>query len=251
VLGGLQPDKLGLVIHGADDGFAGRFLWFWPDPVGGYRLQQEGVDGSRQLVALRQLSLLTLTRNESGSPAPGYLPLSQAAAARFESYVADVRARARTASGLLAGTLGKAPGHVLRLAAVLEYLAWSQLLWRQEPSEIGESAMRSAIGLVDGYFIPMAQRVFGEAAIPQEDQLAMELARWIARTKPALFNARETRRRIRGALSESKVMHQACEVLTTACWIRPVRKSSENSAGRTPSNFEVNPLLLAERKAAE
>ena len=38
VLGGLQPDKLGLVIHGADDGFAGRFLWFWPDPAPGYHL---------------------------------------------------------------------------------------------------------------------------------------------------------------------------------------------------------------------
>jgi hypothetical protein len=111
--------------------------------------------------------------------------------------------------------------------------------------------MSSAIGLVDRYFVPMAQRVFGEATIPPEEQLGIELARWIARTKPAQFNARETRRRIRGALSDSKAMHQACEALTAAGWIRPARKSSENSAGRTPSNFEVNPLLLAGWKAAE
>jgi len=90
-----------------------------------------------------------------------------------------------------------------------------------------------------------------EAAIPQEDRLGMELARWVARTTPALFNARETRRRIWGTPSDSKGMHQACDVLTPACWTRLVRKSSETTAGRTPSNLEVNPLLLANRKAAE
>ncbi len=251
VLGGLQPDKLGLVISGADDGFAGRFLWFWPDPAPGYRLQQKAVEGLSQLTALRQLSMLTIAKREGGSATPGYLPLSQAAAAHFEAYVADVRKRARGASGLLAGTLGKAPGHVLRLALVLEYLAWSEALWRQEPAQIGETAMLAAIGLVDGYLIPMAQRVFGEAAIPEEDRLGMELARWIMRTNPAQFNARETRRAIRGPLHDAKAMQQACEVLRQAGWIRPVGRSSGASTGRLPTNYEVNPALLKEAQSYE
>jgi hypothetical protein len=251
VLGGLQPDRLSLVISGADDGFAGRFLWFWPDPTPGYRLQQKAVDGLSQLTALRQLSMLILPKREDGSSGPGYLPLSQSAAAYFETYVADVRSRARGATGLLAGTLGKAPGHVLRLSLVLEYLAWSEALFRQEPAQIGESAMLAAIGLVDGYFVPMAQRVFGEAAIPEEDRLGMELARWIARIKPKQFNARDTRRTIRGPLHDPKAMQQACAVLTLASWIRPTGRSAGSSVGRLPANYEVNPALLVEAKPHE
>jgi hypothetical protein len=231
VLGGLQPDKLGLVIQGADDGFAGRFLWFWPDPSEGYRLQQEPVDGSRQLIAMRQLSLLMPVKKDDGSCGPGYLALGASAAAHFERYVAEVRARARSASGLFAGTLGKAPGHVLRLSMVLEYLLWSQGMWRSEPAQISEVSVLASIGLVDRYFVPMAQRVFGEAAIPQEDQLAMELARWIVRTKLRQFNARETRRTIRGVLHDPKAMQQACEVLQQAAWIRPAMKRPPSSVG--------------------
>jgi hypothetical protein len=163
--------------------------------------------------------------------------------------VADVRSWARGATGLFAGTLGKAPGHVLRLAMVLEYLSWSQLLWQREPSEISASALQGAIRLIDSYFIPMAQRVFGEAAIPLEDQLGMELARWIIRADPKIFNARETRRKIRGSLSDSKAMQQACDALSHAGWIRPMRRNPEPGAGRTPLNFEVNPKLRSEVKA--
>ncbi len=67
----------------------------------------------------------------------------------------------------------------------------------------------------------MAQRVFGEAANPEEDRLVMELARWIARTKLAQFKAPETRRAIRGPLHDPKAMRQACEVLKQAGWVRP------------------------------
>ncbi len=38
VLGGVQPDKLSLITGGADDGFAARFLWSWPEPVRGFVL---------------------------------------------------------------------------------------------------------------------------------------------------------------------------------------------------------------------
>jgi hypothetical protein len=108
----------------------------------------------------------------------------------------------------------------------------------------------TAIGLIDGYFLPMARRVFGEAAIPEEERQAMELARWISEIKPERFNARETRRQIGGSLREAKHMSQACEVLTQAGWIRPVPGRSNTGGGRTPSDYEVNPALLAKAKAA-
>jgi hypothetical protein len=177
--------------------------------------------------------------------------LSDAAAAHFEGYVVQARLRAKEATGLLAGAWGKVSGYVLRLALVLEYLSWSEAGFRAEPLRIGETAMLWAIGLIDGYFMPMARRVFGEAAIPEEERRAMELARWIVEARPERFNARETRRQIGGSLRDSKPMSQACEVLAQAGWIRPVAARSGTGGGRTPSDYEVNPALLTELKQHE
>ena len=250
ILGGVQPDKLHLITGGDDDGFAARFLWCWPEPVSGFRLARDPISGSAQEEALRRLSTLGMIRAADQSLEPGYVPLSDTAAASFESYVAQVKPRANAASGLLAGALGKVSAHVLRLALVLEYLGWSEAPFRMEPAKIGETAMLSAIGLVDGYFLPMARRVFGEAAIPEEDRRAMELARWIAETMPARLNARKTRRQIGGLLRDAKPMTQACEILTQAGWIRPVAAPPNSSGGRTPSDYEVNPRLFVSAEAA-
>jgi hypothetical protein len=250
VLGGVQPDKLHLITGGDDDGFAARFLWAWPEPVSGFRLAKDKIDQAPQEEALRRLHALAMARTGDKSTQPSHVPLSQAAAAHFETYGAHVRGRAKSVSGLLAGALGKVTGNVLRLALVLEYLSWSEEGFRPEPLKIGETAMLSAIGLVDDYFLPMARRVLGEAAIPEEERRAMELARWVAQTKPARFNARKARRAIGGMLREAKHMTQACEVLTQAGWIRPVAVASNASGGRTASDYEVNPALLVRAEAA-
>ena len=134
VLGGVQPDKLSLITGGADDGFAARFLWCWPEPVSGFRLAREPVNGQRQEEALQRLHALSMPQDHEGSRQPGYVPLSEAAAAHFERYVAETKARANAASGMLSGSLGKVPGHVLRLALVLEYLGWCEAPFRSEPS---------------------------------------------------------------------------------------------------------------------
>ena len=250
VLGGVQPDKLHLITGGDDDGFAARFLWCWPEPVSGFRLARDKVDGGAQEAAFQRLHHLGMAQAEDGSVQPSHVPLSEAAAAQFEAYVVESKVRAKSASGLLNGALGKVPAHVLRLALVLEYLGWSEAGFRREPVKIGETAMLGAIGLVDGYFLPMARRVFGEAAIPEQDRRAMLLARWIDETKPARFNARETRRSMGGPLRDPKHMEQACEALAQAGWIRPAGVRSGLRAGRTSSDYEVNPALLLSREAA-
>jgi hypothetical protein len=243
VLGGIQPDKLRLVTGGLDDGLAARFLWAWPDPVTDFRLQREAIGNEDQLIALRSLQLLSLRRVNEGKLEPRYVPLSEEAAALFETYVAELKER--DVSGFLAGTVGKAPGHVLRLALILEYLRWSQFPYREpEPESICQQALSGATHIVDGYFLPMAQRAFGEAAIPEDDRLAMELARWIAREKPQHFNGRKTRRKLLGSLREAKAMDRACEVLVEANWIRPVERAAQPGKGRPALNFDVNPALL-------
>jgi hypothetical protein len=250
VLGGIQPDKLPSVTGGADDGFASRFLWFWPDPVLGFRLHRKPIDSTQPLLALRRLHGLSLRSDEDGKLQPVYVPLSEAAGALLENYANEARRQALEATGPLAGVLSKAPGYALRLALVLEYLAWAGSMQFEEPRSIGESTLEAAIGLIDGYFLPMAQRVLGEAAIPEEDQRAMVLARWIMRERPRRFNARQIRRGIGGVLRDSKSMNQACEVLTQAGWIRPITKPTGGAGGRSPSDYEVNPILFSEARAA-
>jgi hypothetical protein len=248
VLGGIQPDKLALIIGGSDDGFAARHLWFWPDRLTGFRLQRQPIGNADQLTALRSLHLLSMYRTAEGSLEPRYLPLTEAAATLFESYTAELKAR--DAYGPMQGTVGKAPGHVLRLALIREFLTWSQAPYcRPEPDQISKEAMEDAIHLVEHYFLPMAQRVFGEAAIPEQDRLGMELARWLARERPQRFNAREARRKIGGLLREPKAMEKACEVLAEAGWIRSLQKPSGPGMGRPSTDFLVNPAILVQIKA--
>jgi hypothetical protein len=128
---------------------------------------------------------------------------------------------------------------------IREYLTWSQASGlHPEPETVSNEAMKDAICLMEHYFLPMAQRVFGEAAIPEQDRLGMELARWIAQERPQQFNARATRRKINGSLREPKNMSMACKVLTEANWIRPLQKSGGPGMGRPPTDFLVNPELL-------
>src|SRR4029453_11576156 len=113
-------------------------------------------------------------------------------------------------------TLGKARGHVLRLSSVLEHLWWCGEPDRGEPQEISAKAVASAITLVKDYFIPMAERVYGDAAIPIAERGAMLLVRYLKRNGLKAFNAREVRREIGGVLREPEAMNAACTVLVEA-----------------------------------
>jgi len=94
VLGSIQPDKLPVVTGGADDGFASRFLWMWPDPVEGFTLNREPIDSSNQIEAFRHLFRLEVPKEHQGGRGPGRVELSNEAAHRFENFVRDVKGRA-------------------------------------------------------------------------------------------------------------------------------------------------------------
>ena len=42
--------------------------------------------------------------------------------------------------------------------------------------------MEAATGLMDGYFLPMAARVLGDASVPEDERDARTLAAWIMAT---------------------------------------------------------------------
>jgi hypothetical protein len=244
VLGGVQPDKLGLVLEGPDDGLAARLLWTWPDALPEFRLAREPILETPAAHAFTRLTDLEMVpATPGGTPEPVKLPLVRDAEARLEQFARELAGRGHDASGLLGGALGKARGHALRLSAILEHLWWCAKGGRP-PETTSADAMLVAIALLDGYFIPMAERVFGAACIPVRERAAMVVARHLRRHKLASFNARKLRREIGGVVREASAMEAACAVLVEAGLIRRQSSRSGATSGRPAQNYEVNPLLL-------
>jgi hypothetical protein len=238
VLGGVQPDKLSAIIDGSDDGLASRILWAWPETTPLFSIAREiGTDLHAQN-AFARLTELRMGSDEFGNPAPIQVRLSADAEKALEEFGREMDVRSREASGLFAGSLGKARGHALRLSLVIEYLWWCASATTSEPEQISVAAVNAAAAMMDGYFIPMAERVYGDAAIPTADRVAMVLARHLRKTGASKFNARTTRREIGGVLRDASAMKAACDTLVDDGLIRPDPKQAPT--GRPALNFEVN-----------
>src|SRR5947209_3348802 len=74
--------------------------------------------------AFTRLAELPQAVDAFGQPDPVRVRLTAEAENVLEEFARDVARRAVDATGAFAGALGKARGHVLRLALVLEYLWW-------------------------------------------------------------------------------------------------------------------------------
>jgi hypothetical protein len=170
------------------------------------------------------------------------LKLAPSAEDALEEFGREMAARANEAAGTMAGALGKARGHALRLATVLEYLWWAGEYGGAEPNGIGERAVTAACALLDSYFLPMAERVYGDAAIPAQERHAMALVRHIRRGRLSSFNARRLRREAGGDLRESTIMDGACHALEEAGLIRPVQPKRPG-VGRPSKDYIINPVV--------
>ena len=108
----------------------------------------------------------------------------------------------------------------MRLACVVEHLWWAGDPGAPEPTAISNDAVLAAAGLAEGYFLLMAERVCGDAAIPAAERAAMALVRYLRANGLASFNARDMRREIGGLVREASAMDAACAVLVEAGLIR-------------------------------
>jgi len=242
IFGGIQPDRLHELLGSPDDGLLARFLWAWPNKVPARRPNQKA-DLERATGALSLFYELPLVNGEDGRSRPFCCPLSSEAADLFAEWWEANRTAELT--GPLAGTLGKAPGHVIRLSLVLEHLWWcGDAAVAMPPSSISARAVAAALALVIDYFHPMAARVYGDAAIPERDRLATIIAKWILMTKPKFINARELRRTAGlPGLRESEKVKMALEELVEADWIISSPSRAGDSVGRKRDDYLVNPRL--------
>lgn len=244
MFGGAQPAKLVELMREPDDGLMARICWFWPDPVP-FDLSEAAPGAAEAVDALDRLRQLELAPGTApGEPArPIMVPMTAKARDLIRDFGRAMQTRQSEVGGLMVSTIGKARGLALRLALVLQYLWWAgDPGYAAPPAEISDRATGAACLLVDEYLLPMAERVFGDAATPPEDRNAATLARWIFKTRPEAVNTRELQIRVRlPGLNTAEAIRAACAALVEAGWLTEPRRTG--GVGRPAGTYGVNPAL--------
>jgi hypothetical protein len=241
VCGGIQPDRFASqLLVGDDDGLAARFIYSWPSPKPPRRPSRVP-DYALALAALRRLIELPWE-----PPEPIMLPFTDAAAAALQAFREETAVLERCASGMFLSWLGKLPGFCVRLAVSIEHLAWC---WDDRatppPIEIEEWAVAAAADFLEQYAVPMARRVFGEAALPQRERDARTIGRWLVRQNPLpeTINARDLRRMADGpGIGDADRVNAALDELADAGWVRSA-PTRAGGYGRQRLDWAVNPGL--------
>jgi hypothetical protein len=205
--GSIQPGRLAaLMAADADDGFMARLLMFWPEPVD-LHMTEVAADTEFAVNALDRLRLLEL-RPIDDELCPVIVPLARAAWPLMEAFNRQTAAEKRLSAGLMTSAYGKCRGHALRLALVLELLWWCatdmNVLDPGPPSVISVEAFTAAARLVAEYFMPMAERVYGDAAVNEQDRAASLMARKICQDR---FREVHVRTRLPGAIAAPRQPH--------------------------------------------
>jgi hypothetical protein len=170
--------------------------------------------------------------------------LTDAARNSIESFGREMQERQSTVAGLLCSAIGKARGQALRLSMVLEMMWWcGKDGMTPPPTTISGPAFDTAALLVRDYFIPMAERVYGDAAATPQDRNATTLARWIIRNRPKDVYLRHLQREVRlPGMRKADQIRGAADVLVEADWLRPPSLSTEFGP-RARIAYPVNPRI--------
>jgi putative DNA primase/helicase len=244
VLGGIQPAKLaGALLDSPDDGLTARFLWAWPDKVA-FRRPQRLADMAALENAYRRLDSLGWAQDAEGRQTALTIPLSAPAADVFERWQADNAAIDDDSGSLFKSFVGKMDGTVLRLALIAELARWA-FEASEEPRHISLDSLIAAAGFVDDYAKPMAQRVYGDAALPAAERNAAVLARYIRKHGFTTINKRDLKRSPHkshlAALRNAAAMDAAVAHLVDSGWLLSVDDASPQ--GRPRGDYLVNPAI--------
>jgi putative DNA primase/helicase len=248
VCGGIQPAKLAdTLLNAPDDGLVARFLWAWPDKLGVIRRPRAAADMVALENAYRRLESLSWGLDGDGRQTSITLPLSDRAADIFEQWEQDNNSVDEHASTLFKSFVGKMNGAVLRLALVGEFIRWA---WSggAEPATVSADALIAAAAWVDDYAKPMAERVYGDAALPVAERNAAILAKYIRKSSLRSINKRELRRSPHKSslpsLRDNQAMDATIELLIDAGWLMASPTREGGGPGRERQDYTVNPAVL-------
>jgi hypothetical protein len=241
VYGGTQPERLSVLAEDADDGLFSRVLWAWPDATR-FRLGKETPNAAWAIECLDKLRELDLT--PGAPPQPILMPLTDEARQAMEEFGQEMEEAQKGSGGLLRSAYGKARGAALRLSCVIEWL-WccARTDIAPPPDAISEEAFLAAATLVGEYFMPMAERVYGDAGATEVERNAATLSRWILKERPEEVHVRTLVRNVRlPGLRSAEQIKKAADLLVEADWLRAPAKTVFGQP-RSRVAYPVNPRL--------
>lgn len=247
VLGGIQPAKMAAALLASpDDGLVARFLWAWPDKVA-FSRPRRAADMEALESVYRRLEYLAWAKDPEGRDMALTLPLSAPAADIFEQWEKDNAAVDDDAGSLFKSFVGKMDGTVLRLALVAELSGWA-FVGGPEPAEVSADALIAAAAWVDDYAKPMAERVYGDAALPEVERNAATLARYIRKSGLRQINKRDLKRTPHKSklpnLRDKDAMDGAVQHLVDAAWLMECPSREGGTVGRHREDYLVNPAII-------
>ena len=159
----------------------------------------------------------------------------------LDDFLRELHDRLGRTEGLEAGWLGKGRGTVVRLAAILAMLAWSEQDSPDAPI-IGHDTLLGAIELWQSYFWPHARTVFQRAGRTDRDRHARRVVRWLRDNKFATVTREEMRREALSQAADAQETDRVATRLEEAGVLR-LDTVTRQGRGRPAKRWQVNPRL--------
>ena len=190
VIGSIQPDRLADALSGRRRRHGGAL------PLCLARCAALSAAGRAlpRATTMRALARLQAIAGLAGGAEPAHLSLRRRGVRLFDGFLRELHDRLRQAEGLEAGWLGKGRGTVVRLAAILALLAWSE---QDRACRSPVDRPRHALGAIElwhGYFWPHARTVFTRAGRTDRDRDARKVVRWLRDNRLRAVTRQDIRR---------------------------------------------------------
>ncbi|MBN9088940.1 MAG: DUF3987 domain-containing protein [Reyranella sp.] len=238
VIGSIQPDRIAEALQGGDDGMAARFLYTWPDPAPYRPLGQLSLaDDDAAMARLQQIAAFAGSVDQ-----PRRIGFDDEAFVLLDGFLAELHGRLPEAEGLEAGWLGKGRGTVVRLAAMLALLGWSEQEPGSPPPTVSRDILIAAIELWQSYLWPHARTVFNRAGRTERDRHARRIIRWLRQTKAAAVTRQELRRDALAQAIDGQETDRVALRLEDAGVLR-LDVPEQQGRGRPAKRWLVNPRL--------
>jgi hypothetical protein len=243
--GGIQPQRLQEIFQAhADDGLSARFLYDWSDSVPLQRVTK-GYDKVMLKHIFTRLYKLELHFTEHSTPQAVAVRVDDDALDLLHAYDVPRQVQEKEADGLLTSHIGKLRGYVVRVAGVLAFLDWAVGTDWDEPTSIDIQTVKRAIRLVDGYYLPMARRCFGDMSLPQEQRDTALILKWLAKQRATIFDATLLPRAKNTPLKDRKRRDNAIDSMLELGIIKE-RGVTTPKGGRPALLYDIHPDLLAQ-----
>ena len=239
VVGSIQPDRLADALQGGDDGMAARFLYAWPDPPAYRPLGQRCLAHDDSALARLQ----AIAGFAGSAEAPRTIAFEGQAFVLLDDFLRELHDRLGRSEGLEAGWLGKGRGTVVRLAAILALLAWSEQDSPDPAPLIGHATLLGAIELWQSYFWPHTRTVFQRAGRTDRDRHARRVVRWLRDNRFATVTREEMRREGLNQAVDALETDRVAARLEEAGVLR-LDTVTRQGRGRPARRWTVNPRLL-------